>query len=328
MSTFFSQKWTLLVFGALSMAALVLFNVMARADVPEAGGFYLGGTVMEYPDSGVTFTLPENVIAVADENIPQHELSIGILPLVNEDNNLMVIQIGTGEYEALAQEMDGVITYKEVDLHPVGPATRLGGGLVYNSYNYVDEGEEGASFVVGLVADDGTMVLMISLSPPEMFDAYQQAAIQITETVNVTLGDNYASSGASAAPYSSSPSVNAPAGNRNADIVGAWMSRSNRGSGGIYIESSSKWAFSADGTVAWGSGAVVAGGTGGVSIRGGGDNPPDYGAWATNGTALQINWQDGTQGNWTYEVFEDYNGTPTLALTTNAGDSYYYRKID
>ena len=327
MISFISHKICAWLSRTLVCGALLLSGAVAHAEVPEAGGFYLSGTLMEYPGSGVTFVLPDNTIAIADEDVPQHELSVGVLPLVNEDNNLMVIQIGTGEYETLAQEMNGVITYKEVDLHPVGQATRLDGGLVYNSFSYVNEGEEGASFIVGLVADDGTMVLMVSLSPPEMFDAYQQAAIKITETVNVTLGNSYASSGASAAP-STARSVSSPSGYQSGALVGAWMSRSNRGSGGIYIESATKWAFSANGTVAWGSGAVVAGGTGGVSIRGGGDNPPDFGAWATNGSTLNINWQDGSQGVWTYEVFEDYNGTPTLALTTNAGDTYYYRKID
>ncbi len=312
----------------LLLSAVFLFNDMAKADVPEASGFYMGGTVMEYPDSGVTFTLPENVIAVADENVPQHELIVGVVPQVNDDNNLMVIQIGNGNYEALANEFDGVLHYKELELHPVGQATRVEGGVVYNSYTFMDEGEEGASFVMGLVADDGTTVIMMTLSPVGMFDAYQQAAIEIAATVNVTLGVGTGSSpSASASPYGA-PSVNAPSGIQAGDIVGAWMSRSNRGSGGIYIESSTKWAFSSDGTVAWGSGAIVAGGTSSVSIRGGGDNPPDYGAWATNGAALRINLEDGTQGNWTYEVFEDYNGTPTLALTTQAGDTYYYRKID
>ncbi len=330
MKDLLNQKRSLWVFGALLLGAVFLFSVNnSRADVPEAGGFYMGGTVMEYPDSGVTFTLPDNVIAVADENVPQHELIVGVMPQVNEDNNLMVIQIGNSNYEALANEFDGILHYKELELHPVGDATRVEGGVVYNNYTYMDEGEEGASFAVGLVADDGTAVIMMTLSPPEMLEAYQQAAIDIAATVNVTLGvGTDSASSASASPYSSSPSVNAPSGVQAGDIVGAWMSRSNRGSGGIYIESSTKWAFSSDGTVAWGSGAIVAGGTSSVSIRGGGDNPPDYGAWATNGSALRINWEDGTQGNWTYEVFEDYNGTPTLALTTQAGDTYYYRKID
>ncbi len=310
--------------ACLLLGTLFLFGAMARADVPEAGGFYLGGTKMEYPDSGVTFTLPKNTVAVASDKVPKHELTVGLMPQANEDNNLMVIQIGMSNYDALAKEFDGELTYNGIKLHPVGKATRANDGVVYNNYTYTDDGEKGASFAVGLVAKDGTAVIMMTLSPPSMLEAYRQAASEIVATVSVTLGVGVDASASS----SGGPAVQAPAGNRNTDIVGAWMSRSNRGSGGIYIESASKWAFSADGTVAWGSGAVVAGGTAGVSIRGGGDNPPDYGAWATNGAALQINWQDGTQGNWTYEVFEDYNGTPTLALTTQADKTYYYRKID
>ena len=104
------------------------------------------------------------------------------------------------------------------------------------------------------------------------------------------------------------------------------MSRRNA-SNGIYIESTTKWVFSADGTVAWGSGTVIAGGSGSVSLRGGGSNPPDFGRWSSEGDVLHINWNDGSAGQWTYSVF-DYDGRPALALTPTNGKTFYYKKID
>ncbi len=118
---------------------------------------------------------------------------------------------------------------------------------------------------------------------------------------------------------------NAPTANMS-PIVGAWMRRTNA-SNGIYIENSSKWVFSANGNVAWGSGSIIAGGTAGVSLRGSGNNPPDYGKWTINGDSLHIDWNDGTAGNWAYEIVR-YDGKQVLALTTAGYKPYFYKKID
>ncbi len=308
----------------LITGTLVLWMTPAKAEVPQAGQVYLGGTKMEYPDGGVSFTLPDNTIAMASKDTPLHELSVGIVSLIDKDNNTMIIQIGTADYESLAKEMNQTVTYKGIDLIPDGKATREQGHIVYNTFHYIDDGENRKSFMVGMVAQDNIAIILTTFSPPEMFEAYQQAVAAIGNTVTVTT----AAPGAAPANPQNLPQAGMPSGGHANDLVGAWMSRKNHGSGGIYIESASKWVFSANGTVAWGSGAVIAGGTAGVSLRGGGDNPPDYGAWATNGARLNINWADGTNGQWTYEVFNDYNGDPTLALTTRAGDKYFYRKID
>ncbi len=314
------QSFSLQLYHALVVGVFLFSASIVNAEVPKSGGVYQGGTLIEYPGNGVTFVLPAGVIGVASEALPDHEMTVGVMPYAKAGDNSLYIQVGNGDYETMAQELNQIVTFNGTQLHPVKQATKLDGGVVFNTFKYIENGAEGSSFMLVLVADDGTSLIFTSATPPEKFNVYKDTIFEIAKTVKVTLSS-------SGTPNTPQQPTNRPAGSTANAVVGAWMSRSNRSSGGIYIESANKWVFSADGTVAWGSGAVIAGGTAGVSLRGGGDNPPDFGAWATNGETLRINWNDGSQGQWTWSVF-DYYGTSVLSLVTTNGETYNYKKID
>lgn len=70
---------------------------------------------------------------------------------------------------------------------------------------------------------------------------------------------------------------------------------------------------------------VIAGGTQNVSIRGGGDNPTEYGSWhISKAGVLHIDWDDGTAYDYEHSTFiYEYNGQLILNL-----NGTYYKKID
>jgi len=210
-------------------------------------------------------------------------------------------------------------------LIPMGKATVHKDGVTYNDFKIKFE-DDLRAFILALVAKNGTTLMLTAIAPAKAMPTYKKAMEDITKTVSMAIGGS-AGQRATSRQAKRPSRAKCPSGNLARKVVGAWMRRTNYGSGGLYMESASKWVFSGDGTVEWGSGAVIAGSTDGVSLRGGGDNPPDYGRWSTKGDTLRIHWNDGTNGIWTYSTF-DYYGTPILVLTTQDGTVYRYKKID
>ena len=135
------------------------------------------------------------------------------------------------------------------------------------------------------------------------------------------------SAGSTSNPTVTSPTKQSyrPAGKLDNSLLGAWVRRTSGGSG-VYYENTLKMIFSPDGRIAYGSGTIVSGGTASASIRGGGDNPVDHGSWSVNGSAIHINWDDGTKGDYDYEVFE-YDGRPALMMVFN-GSKRYFKSVN
>ncbi len=313
-----SKRIILVCFGSL-----LLFSSVLKAEVPVANTLYQGGTLIEFPKSGVSFTLPEQVIAVGSAANPEHELTAGLMPYAQAGDNTLYIQVGVGDLAAIQQDMGQIVTFMGESLHPLGEVQTLEGGIVFNEFE-IESGHH--AFMLAAVAEDDTAVILTAVATPEVLPEYKNAISELVNTLVIT----FDASNSRVTPSESVVNVPITSGDTDVqddlhEIVGAWMRRSNYSSG-IYIENVNKWVFSADGRVAWGSGAIIAGGTGSVSIRGGGDNPPDFGRWSVKGDLLTINWDDGTKGEWSYFVF-DYYGTPVLVLKSG-GSTYRYKKID
>ncbi len=304
----------------VSFLFLACLQLPALAVEPAPNQTYPGGTRIELPGSGVRFTLPEKLVAVAGDN-PEHEFVAGLMPEAASGSSSLYIQIGVGELEAIADEMSRTVAFKGETLYPKSDPVLLEGGIVHNDFELA-EGLD--AFMLAAVAGNGTALIFLAVAPPEQMPAYRTAVAELVNSLAIELKDLPGSDTASTDRQRGQPASGA-ARSPLKDIVGAWMRRSNY-SNGIYIENRQKWVFAADGRVSWGSGSIVAGGTGNVSLRGGGDNPPDHGRWRIEGDLLTIDWDDGTTGQWRYFVF-DYEGTPVLVLKSG-GSTYRYRKID
>ena len=114
-------------------------------------------------------------------------------------------------------------------------------------------------------------------------------------------------------------------GDRDPQLVSAWIHRSNAGNGVVYLESSTKALFQADGKVYWGTGTFISADNGSYSaISKPGQNPPDEGIWTTKGNVIYITWSNGYKSQYQYEVF-DYNGTPAVKMIID-GEKLYFKK--
>lgn len=276
---------------------------------------YLAGSQIDFVDLGVSFTLPNDVHGVLSPDNPQNEFIVVLNDFAENGNNGIYLQITNANLSQMAQQMNGVMNFKGTQLHPIA-TTQMVDGAAYNEYEYSDDGQYFNAFMLLVMLAEDNAVLLLAASPQDIYPSYKQAVIDIAQSIHFN---------APMVQHILASANNEIAENLAPELIGAWMNRRSA-SNGIYIESTTKWVFSGDGSIAWGSGAVIAGGTAGVSLRGGGDNPPDFGRWTTEGETLRIQWDDGTQGEWIFSVF-DYDGRPALALKAN-GESYYYKRID
>jgi hypothetical protein len=324
-------RFSIFQFGfVMSMA---LLSSIANAGAPEAGDVYPGGSKVEYPDRGISYILPITTTATVSQQHPDFEMFASVRPYDENGNSGSSLHIlaGKADFKTVAAELNhNAVIEESLEIIPTGKATQLDGRMAYNDFSIKYE-DELKAFILMVIAENGTALMMTAVAPAEAMPAYKKAMLAIGKSVKIYPASNHAAQAQhSSHRQHAKPVVKAQqqaSGHHAHPVVGVWMRRTNYSSSGIYIENSNKWAFSADGTVAWGSGAVVAGGTDSVSIRGGGDNPPDFGRWSTNGNTLKIQWNDGSNGTWTFSNFE-YDGSPYLALTTQDGTVYRYRKVD
>jgi len=309
----------------LLLIGFMLAAPQAYAGAPEAGDTYMGGSKVEYPDRGVSFILPAGATGFASKTNPDHEMLVSIEPYTQYST--LYIQVGQSKFETIAAEMGRKVKFNGNELMPTGKATVKKGGVTYNDFKIKYE-DDLRAFILALVAKNGTTLMLTAIASAKAMPTYKKAMSDITKTVSMAVGSG-GSTQAKDSRQTKRPggAKKHPVGNLAHAVIGAWMRHTNYASGGLYMESSSKWVFSGDGTVAYGSGAVIAGGTDGVSLRGGGDNPPDYGRWNTKGNKLYLHWNDGTEGVRTFTVF-DYFDTQGLALTLQNGHVYHYLKID
>ncbi|HHJ14332.1 MAG TPA: hypothetical protein ENJ79_08160 [Gammaproteobacteria bacterium] len=312
----------LLVFCFMPLLAL-MHSPLTHAEAPQAGDIYLPGSRIEYPGLGLSFILPDSATGMASEQNPDFELFVRVQQPDGSfirDASLRILA-GKADFQTVAAELDReAVIENGMKVTPSGRATRLDNGIAYNEFD-IEHEDELKALVMAAFDENGVGLMLFAVTTPEGVTAYKQAMLELARAVNTSRETAQAKPEPSVAPAS------AAAENHDRQVVGVWMRRSNYRSSGIYIENSNKWAFSADGRVAWGSGAVVAGGTDAVSIRGGGDNPPDYGRWSTAGDILKIQWDDGSEGEWSFSSFE-YDGARYLALTARDGSVYRYRKVD
>ncbi len=313
----------LLVFCFMPLLAL-MHSPLTHAEGPQAGDIYLPGSRIEYPGLGLSFILPDSATGMASEQNPEFELFVRVQQPDGSfvhDGSLRILA-GKADFQTVAAELDReAVIENGMKVIPSGRATRLDNGIAYNEFD-IEQEDELKALVMAVIDENGVGLMLFAVTTPEGLAAYKQAMLELARSVNTSRETTQAKPEASATPAPA-----AAAENHDRQVVGVWMRRSNYRSSGIYIENSNKWAFSADGRVAWGSGAVVAGGTDAVSIRGGGDNPPDYGRWSTSGDILKIQWDDGSEGEWSFSSFE-YDGARYLALTARDGSVYRYRKVD
>ncbi len=300
--------------GQFCLLCLLLFRP-AMAEVAQPNTRYEGGSLIDFPQHGVAFTLPDSVYGMLSPENPQGEF-VAVLRGVSESGDHGIyLQLGQGNIDQMAQQMNQPMEFKGTRLQPLGKSRQVD-GAVFNEFGYTDQGHAYKTFMLMLTTKGNGAALFVTASPEALFPRYRQAVIDWARSLQLAddmdAGQDHGSTAQSGIHHAR-------------ELVGAWMNRSNA-SNGIYMESSSKWVFSADGTVAWGSGTVIAGGTAGVSLRGGGAGPVYYGHWRTEGDALYLNWDDGTVEQRQFSVF-DYDGRPALALTAN-GETYYFKRID
>ena len=312
----------LLIFCFTPLLAL-MHSPLTLAEAPQAGDIYLPGSRIEYPGLGLSFVLPDSATGMASEQNPEFELFVRVQQPDGSfvrDASLRILA-GKADFKTVAAELDReAVIENGLKVLPAGKATLLDSGIAYNEFN-IEHEDELKALVMAAIDENGVGLMLFAITTPDGLATYKQAMLGLARSVNTSQETTQTKPGASATP---APTA---AENHDRQVVGVWMRRSNYRSSGIYIENSNKWAFSADGRVAWGSGAVVAGGTDAVSIRGGGDNPPDYGRWSTSGDILKIQWDDGSKGEWSFSSFE-YDGARYLALTAQDGSVYRYRKVD
>ncbi|MDQ7051285.1 MAG: hypothetical protein Q9M92_17860 [Enterobacterales bacterium] len=313
-------------FGYLLIIAMqLLYSSLSFAEAVQANKQYLAGSVIEFPNHGVSFTLPSNVYGVLSPDQPESEFVAVLSDFAENGDNGIYMQLGQGNLEQMAIQMNGIMNFKGTPLNPISTTQKVD-GAAYNEFEYSEKGKDYKTFMLMVTTSGNNAVLFVAASPENIYPSYKQAVINIAKSIQFNDPNSASHQTSTNHQHNQSPSTSVSA-NLSPDLIGAWMRRKNA-SNGIYIETTTKWVFSGDGAVAWGSGAVIAGGTAGVSLRGGGQNPPDYGRWSTEGETLRIQWNDGTQGEWTFSVFRDYNDNLALALQSAGSKQYFYRKID
>lgn len=332
MYTFFTDKNhapALFPFGIFyfGLALLVLVCLpSANAATPQSGDIYMAGSTVEYPARGLSFIMPGSATGTASEGHPDFEMFVTVQPpgANSVSDGSLHLLAGKANFQTVAAELDDEAMIENgLKVIPTGKATVLKGGIAYNDFKIQYE-DELKAFIMAVIDNSGNGLMLFAIAMPDVMPAYKKAMFELARSVKTT---RVAKIAQQPKPESSVTTESRTTANHAHEVVGVWMRRTNYSRSGIYIENSNKWAFAADGSVAWGSGAVVAGGTDGVSIRGGGDNPPDYGRWSTQGNTLKIHWDDGSNGEWTFSNFE-YDGSPYLALTAQDGTVYRYRKVD
>ena len=320
-----APRWFSIVPVGLGMW-LCLFSSLSLARTPQAEDIYLPGSKVEYPAAGLSFSMPGSAMGMASQEHPEMEMFITVQPSepVSNSNGSLHLLVGAADFKTVVAELDReAVVENGLKIFPQNKVIVLDDRIAYNDFSIESE-DELKAFVMAVIDPKGIGLMLVAIAAPELMPAYKKAMLELARSMKTTQVAQQAQPSRPAPAASSKPANPA---NHDHALVGAWMRRSNYRSSGIYIENSNKWVFSADGRVAWGSGTVVAGGTDAVSIRGGGDNPPDYGRWSTQGDKLKIQWDDGSTGEWTFSNFE-YDGIPYLALTTRDGTVYRYRKVD
>ena len=308
------------------LATLILISQLSHAESVQPNKQYLGGSVIEFPNHGVSFTLPSNVYGILSPQQPESEFIAVLTDYAENGDNGIYIQLGQGDINQMAVQMNGVMNFKDTQLNPIATSQKID-GAAYNEFEYNEEGKHYKTFMLMVRTSGNNAVFFVAASPDNIYPSYKQAVANLAKSIQFNDPTQQSNQTAQNNHQHNHPPATSVAGNLSPELIGAWMNRRNA-SNGIYIETTTKWVFSGDGTVAWGSGAVIAGGTAGVSLRGGGQNPPDYGRWTTQGETLRIQWNDGTQGEWSFSVFRDYNGGLALALQSAGSKKYFYRKID
>lgn len=308
----------------ISFCILLFNSPILIAEVIDPNKRYFGGSLVEYPNHGVSFILPNNVYGLASPESPQTEFVALVADFDQAGDNGIYIQLGKGDLEQVADQMTRPISFKGTQLNPVATPQKVD-GAVYNDFEYDEEGKHYNAFMLMVMTSDNNAVIFVAASPESIFPSYKQAVVNIAQSIQFSDPSSQSSQTRQSTQNHNQAPSSTVAGNLSPELIGAWMRRTNASSG-IYIESSSKWVFSGDGTVAWGSGTIIAGGTNGVSLRGGGGDPVYYGRWSTQGETLTIQWNNGTQEQRQFSVF-DYDGRPAVALTAN-GETYYFKRID
>ncbi len=309
-----------------TLSFVFLFITTVQAEVVQPNKQYLAGSQIEFPQHGVTFSLPNNTYGILSPEQPESEFIVVLSDFAENGDNGIYMQLGQGNLDQMAIQMNGIMNFKGTQLTPVATSQKVD-GAAYNEFEYSEEGKHYKAFMLMVMTSGNNAVFFVAASPQNIYPSYKQAVVNIAQSIQFNDPGSQANSSAQHSHQHNQSPSSAAAGNLAPELIGAWMNRRNA-TNGIYIETTTKWVFSGDGTVAWGSGSVIAGGTAGVSLRGGGANPPDYGRWSTQGDILRIQWNDGTQGEWTFSVFRDYNDDLALALQSAGSKKYFYRKID
>ncbi len=170
---------------ALLVSVFFLTVSVANAEIPQPDAQYGSGTMIEYPQRGISYVLPPNVYGITSPNNPESEMIVGVAPYVKDGDNTLYIQVGAANFDAVADEMSRVVVFYGTQLQPVSQPSVVD-GAVYNDFQYMENGKHYSAFMLMVVAENGSAVMFVASSSPEKMQAYKNAIVELAKSIKVS----------------------------------------------------------------------------------------------------------------------------------------------
>lgn len=171
-------------------------------------------------------------------------------------------------------------------LNPTGELSE-NDGLLICDYTVASQSINSNAFVVGKIGDHGFSVAVVLLAASELIDTLKKSMIDLMNSVEFS-------------PPATTPAN--PAGAEISDweayMKGRYIVYMKTESG--YSEEEKIWLCSDGSFARYHSDSYL---SGGFSYAG--QVPERYGKWGVSGNTLELNFEDGTQGTYSLEIYED-----------------------
>ncbi len=164
----------------------MLFSATVLAEIPQPNGQYGGGTVIDYPQSGVSYVLPSNAFGITSPTTPDAELIVGVLPHFRNGDNGLFIQVGVADFQAVAHEMGATVQFMGAHLEPLGEP-RVGDDFVYNDFQYVEDGKVLRAFMLLMSLENDGAVMFVASAPSQIIQIYKDVAMDVARSVKVSI---------------------------------------------------------------------------------------------------------------------------------------------